>query len=326
MEVLWKGGKAITVCFDDFETHSPLEVVLLGKQTSIFGNWEQKNDQWCFTPVVSFTEALQYGIVREGVIVDTLVIEGQTRGKTRVMATYPSADTVPENLLKVHLLFSAPMGEQYSEGFITVTNADGDTLSKTFLPLQPELWNVTHEHLTLWLDPGRIKRGLGPNLWLGQPLNKGQTYHLTISAEWKDRQGRPLETEYRRTFVAGDADRQKPDPSGWQFSIPVAGTKEPLQIHFNEMMDFSLVTDCISIWQGQRFIPGDFRIGKGESSVTFNPVNDWAPGRYQISIETRLEDLAGNNLNRLFDEDVRDIDSHSLTEDQIIEMEFEIGK
>jgi hypothetical protein len=326
VEVWWQGGQAVTACFTDLDADSTLAVVLVGKQTAIFGNWEEKNDRWCFTPLVPFTEGLQYGIVRKGVMIDTLVIEGHTGGRTWVVGTYPSTDTVPENLLKMHFLFSAPMGEQHSKRFITVANADGDTLSQTFLPLRPELWNASHDQLTLWLDPGRIKRGLGPNLWLGQPLNRGQTYHLTVSAEWKDRQGRALDTDYRRTFTAGDADRQKPDPSEWQLAIPGAGTKDPLHIRFNEVMDFSLATDCISVWQDQELVPGNIRLGKGEASAAFYPVNDWTEGSFQISVETRLEDLAGNNLNRLFDENVGDVDNNSLVEDQVVKMEFEIER
>ena len=40
----------------------------------------------------------------------------------------------------------------------------------TFLDLQPELWNAEGTVLTLWLDPGRIKRDLIPNKELGIPL------------------------------------------------------------------------------------------------------------------------------------------------------------
>ena len=36
-------------------------------------------------------------------------------------------------------------------------------MKSIFLELENELWNPEHTQLTLWLDPGRIKRDLIPN-------------------------------------------------------------------------------------------------------------------------------------------------------------------
>jgi len=33
-------------------------------------------------------------------------------------------------------------------------------------------------------------------------------------------------------------------------------------------------------------------------------INNWNKGNYKLLIEAKLEDLAGNNLNRLFDTDI----------------------
>ena len=42
----------------------------------------------------------------------------------------------------------------------------------------------------------------------------------------------------------------------------------------------------------------------GEKKCRFIPEIAWKPGDYLLVIESRLEDLAGNNLNRPFDRDV----------------------
>jgi hypothetical protein len=41
-----------------------------------------------------------------------------------------------------------------------------------------------------------------------------------------------------------------------------------------------------------------------EKQLNFIPNKPWSPGQYNLQVEARLEDLAGNNLNRLFDRDV----------------------
>ena len=51
-------------------------------------------------------------------------------------------------------------------------------------------------------------------------------------------------------------------------------------------------------------VAGSIRIGEGERTWAFYPANEWLPATYTIEIESRLEDLAGNNLNRLFDNDL----------------------
>ena len=56
---------------------------------------------------------------------------------------------------------------------ITVIKNGKDTIPSIFLDLQPELWNKERTILTLWLDPGRIKRDLQPNKKLGLPLELG---------------------------------------------------------------------------------------------------------------------------------------------------------
>ncbi len=49
------------------------------------------------------------------------------------------------------------------------------------LELGEELWNQDMTRLTLFIDPGRIKRGVKPLEELGPSLEEGKDYELIIS-------------------------------------------------------------------------------------------------------------------------------------------------
>ncbi|MCB0665067.1 MAG: hypothetical protein KDC80_04560 [Saprospiraceae bacterium] len=278
---------------------------LKNSKTSILGSWAENNDLFYFRPVVPFTDGKTYLVKTASEVLDTFRPELIEYIPSRILGIYPSTDTVPENLLKIYITFSRPMGEQLSGDFITVLNPDGDSLTKVFLPLQPELWNKSRDCLTLWLDPGRIKRDLGPNLWLGTPLVKGQSYKIVIASQWKDQMGYPLASSFEKTFTVREPDRIKPDPRDWRVEIPKSGTRQPLRIHFRESLDFSLLSDCINIFQVDT-IPGKVTISDNQDIWIFTPELDWESGFYKIGIDSRLEDLAGNNMIRLFDEEIKD--------------------
>jgi hypothetical protein len=165
------------------------------------------------------------------------------------------------------------------------------------------LWNETRDLLTLWLDPGRIKRDLGPHQWLGSPLKKNQTYQMHISSAWKDQNEKQLIHSFEKNLIATDADRKKPNPVNWDINAPRAGSEEPLIIDFVEPIDYALANECLKVI-GDREISGQVLLENNERIWCLIPDNHWAPGQYKIKIESRLEDLAGNNLNRLFDEEI----------------------
>jgi hypothetical protein len=53
-----------------------------------------------------------------------------------------------------------------------------------------------------------------------------------------------------------------------------------------------------------KIVEGVIETAVKETVLHFTPVAAWETGDYTIEIESRLEDLAGNNLNRLFDKDL----------------------
>jgi hypothetical protein len=199
------------------------------------------------------------------------------------------------------------MREGESQKHIALIKNDHDTLQGIFLNLQPELWNEERTVLTIWLDPGRIKRDLIPNKRLGNPLKQGDHYKLTISDRWEDIQGLPLKKTYtRRVFITG-RDSLSPDPDQWVINIPAAGSVKPLEADFGESLDFFLLQESISIINEKgNAVKGTARISDEEKKYRFVPSGNWITGDYTLRIETRLEDLAGNNINRVFDRDLTD--------------------
>ncbi len=68
---------------------------------------------------------------------------------------------------------------------------------------------------------------------------------------------------------------------------------------------YLLLKNAVSITNSNgTIINGTFETGSKETILSFIPDELWKPAEYSINIEARLEDLAGNNLNRLFDKDL----------------------
>jgi len=159
--------------------------------------------------------------------------------------------------------------------------------------------------LTVWLDPGRIKRGLVLNKKLGNPLKNKESYTLIILQRWKDSRGVQLTKDYAKQFFVSGRDEQVPDITTWQFNSPEAGTTLPFIINTNKPLDHYLLQESVQI------IANDGMVIKGTSEVTgkdqvfkFTPATAWKSQPYKIRVKSNLEDLAGNNLNRVFDRDI----------------------
>ena len=271
--------------------------------TAILGRYSINENELCFKPLIAFSAQLVYEAQYQDLVKLQFSPEAiKDRKPTIVKNVFPSSDTLPANLLKLYLHFSAPIAEGNIYRHIHLINELGDTLANTFLQLEPELWNKDRTRLTLWLEPGRIKRDLGPNIQRGAPLEAGQTYRLYISAKLQDAQGYSLAESFQKFFVVASADRVNPSTSEWQMDPPAAGTKKPLSIFFGECLDHAVALKAFSVsGPGKRTIPGQVRLYHEEKYLHFYPNENWLTGSYQIKIDARLEDLAGNNLNRLFD-------------------------
>ena len=139
---------------------------------------------------------------------------------------------------------------------------------------------------------------------------------------WKGQNGLKLAKAYRKTFVAGKRDEQAPNIQQWQLQLPKVGTTTALRINLQDPLDHYLLSESIGIVdQNNSPVKGEIRLSKKDDQVVFFPAVPWKAQRYRIQVDARLEDLAGNNLNRVFD---RDISKSKSRNKSYYELEFEV--
>ncbi|WP_229379521.1 Ig-like domain-containing protein [Fibrella forsythiae] len=311
--ISWNGKRAIGITVPDRlvgEVNADsiaqlLTIRLAGQEIAMAGDYQQTHRGIRFEPLVPFTRGRRYTIwLRNRPLCELAIPALEADDKPRLLAIYPSPDTLPANLLKVYFRFSRPMRESQSARYVALLNANGDTLRDVFLDLQPELWNADRTMLTLWLDPGRIKRDLQPNKRLGAPLQLGDHYQLVVSANWPDALGATLASSTTKLFRVSQRDSLSPDPDRWTIHLPKPETTQPLSLAFGEPLDYYLLTETLHVFSDGAAVPGTWQIGRNELVSTFTPTARWTAGQYRLRIENRLEDRSGNNLNRLFDRDL----------------------
>ncbi len=297
------------ISFESTKKLEDLSVVLENQSDiSILGDWSKAGDSVTFTPVLPFTIGQTYSIKnRDEVLYIFKIKSEEINTKAELLAIYPTSDSVPENLLKMYFVFSKPMQEiGNSLDYITVFDNTSNKEATVFLELQSELWNKEHTVLTLWLDPGRVKTDLIPNKELGLPIQKDHNYTVTINPDWKDAQGQTLFRTYTKTLSVGNRDDEKPTTENWSIKKPKKDSNEPLTIQFKEPIDYFLAIESFTVLDSEKNnITGTFSLTNKEYELLFHPKQRLKSGTYYLSVETRLEDLAGNNLNHLFDTDLK---------------------
>jgi hypothetical protein len=243
---------------------------------------------------------------------------------TAVRQVYPSADRLPENLLKFYIHFSAPMSRGRIYEHIHLLGETGEEIEHPFLELDEELWDPAMQRLTLFIDPGRIKRGVRPLEEVGSALESENSFTLVIDETWQDATGTPLKESFRKHFRVGPPDRRPPDPAHWEIQSPRSGTREALTIGFPEPMDHALARRLIDVIdQTGKPLRGRVKLQDHERRWVFVPAEPWQRGPYGIQVQTILEDLAGNNIGKPFEVDRFDDVQRRLT-NEAVRLQFEV--
>ena len=221
---------------------------------------------------------------------------------TRVVAVYPTGPEVPENHLRLYIVFSAPMGLGAGTPHVRLLDERGEPVADAFLPLDVDLWNADRTRYTVLYDPGRVKRGIRPNAELGRPLSVDRRYTLVIDADWRDAAGQPLVAPFRREFRVGPARERALDPAVWRLEVPSRGTRDPLVVRFSVPLDYGLLQRALRVATAAgRPVAGEIRVEQGETRWTFTPRAPWQPGEYRLVAAATLEDVAGNRIGRPFE-------------------------
>lgn len=262
-----------------------------------------------FTPYYPFEKGLTYTVRTKHLGTNvysyrTFVLEtSEKHDAAELLCIYPSADVLPENLLRIYFYFSTPMKKGEVLKHIRLVDSAGIEDMHAFMQFKQELWSPDGKRLTLLFDPGRIKRGVSTNVELGPALLEGNTYQLVISGEWQDVYGQKLGPTEIKTFKVGTAYRTTININSWNIDTPEVESTQPLSIHFDRIMDHALVQSLIQIKNEQnQNIEGTLEISESELVLHFTPSEKWLKGHYQILLDSWFEDVAGNNLNSLLDQ------------------------
>jgi hypothetical protein len=234
----------------------------------------------------------------------TVALPASTAEPSTVVArVYPTGDRVPENMLRMYIEFSAPMGRASGVEHIALLDHTGREIEGAVLPLDYEFWSPDHKRFTVFFDPGRVKKGILPNREMGRPLEIGTTVTLVVAREWRDAQGLPLREDFRRVFNVGPADEQPLDTARWRIQPPKAGGRDRLVVSFPEPLDHGLLMRALGVRRNGQPVQGEAVVSPGETTWAFTPSAPWQSGAYDLLALDILEDLAGNQIGRAFEVD-----------------------
>jgi hypothetical protein len=221
---------------------------------------------------------------------------------TVVTGVSPGGQLWPENLLRFYIHFSAPMSRASALGYVRLEDDRGREIRDAFLPLDVDLWDPDHMRYTVFFDPGRVKRGIRPNVELGRALEAGRSYAVVIDRNWRDARGQPLAATYRYEFRAGASEERALDVRDWRVTPPAAHGRGQLQVAFPWPLDHGLLQRAIGVRTSDGApVAGAVTPGYAERTWTFTPAEPWRAGQYQLVVLTLLEDPAGNRVGRAFE-------------------------
>jgi hypothetical protein len=160
--------------------------------------------------------------------------------------------------------------------------------------------------LTILLDPGRLKRGVGPNRELGSPLRLSHVYTLVIRQGLTDLSGRPLLETVNKRFRVTDAVREPVAVEQWKILPPEINSHQPLVLVFPRALDWALLSHAITIAsKSEQSIEGQIVIDQFEKRWSFTPALPWTAAPYCVRIASSLEDVCGNSVMAAFDRPLR---------------------
>jgi hypothetical protein len=291
-----------------------------GDVPNVIGDYESLEDglrfipRYPFEPGVPFCAILDLRVLGRPSLAELRTLEFSISsqggaGGTEVKEVFPSSNVLPENLLRFYVRFSKPMRRGGAERNIEMLGPDGSPAPDVLYRLPVELWDGSMTCLTVLLDPGRLKREVGPNRMLGSPLKSGQRYTLAIGPGMIDVDGCPLRQSFRKTFRVSDAVREPIAVERWRIRVPKEGTWEPRELEFPRPLDWAQLWRGITVTSGSgEPVRGQVDIDRGETRSRFAPDAPWLAGAYSALVSPDLEDVCGNTAHRPFDGPLRSAD------------------
>lgn len=280
------------------------------------GTYAVNDTTLTFTPAFPLDPGRRYAVTldpralvtarHDAAITTSVSLPASTRTpSTTITRLWPSADVLPENLLRMYLEFSAPMAREHGRDFLTLVDERGAEVKDAFLALDVDFWSPDGRRYTVFLDPGRVKRGILPNDQFGRALKPGHRFKLVVNPKWRDEHGQPLAAPFTHEFGVSAADMTPILPQQWKIAAPAAGTKDSVAVTFTKALDHGLLNRALGIARkgSTESVAGTVEIGPEERSWRFTPSRAWTPGDYDLVVLSILEDPMGNKVGRPFDID-----------------------
>jgi hypothetical protein len=298
-------------------------------EREVVGNTVRFIPDFPFERGVRFRAILNLGALGQSGLGEVLAHEFSFPKETpvaeaEVSQVFPSSGVLPENLLRFHVRFSRPMQRGRAGANIAILGPDGIPASDVLYRAPLELWDTSMTCLTILLDPGRLKRGVGPNRMLGPPLKVGERYMLAVGPGMIDVHGRPLRQRFTKGFTVCDAVRAPIATDGWRIVPPTADSRAPLEITFPTPLDWAGLWQGITVVsEGGEPISGRVGIDQDETRWRFTPDAAWRAGFHSIRISPGLEDACGNTAYSAFDGPCRSAEQICL-ETAVRSVSFEV--
>jgi len=226
----------------------------------------------------------------------------ETEPPVQVSEIYPTADSIPSNILRFYIYFDTPMQTETVFPEIKLTDDGGNDIDGVFLENRYDLWSRDGRRLTLLLNPGRVKTGIKANEQFGSALEKDRLYKLTVGAGALSADGCAMTAPFSKPFVATTPDTVSPSPMRWEFQTPVSGSRDQLQVQLDGIHDHMSLAYRVRVQtlSGDQ-IAGRINVSAGETEWHFTPSTPWQNAEYSLVVDPLLEDVAGNRVNGLFD-------------------------
>jgi hypothetical protein len=89
-----------------------------------------------------------------------------------------ASPSLPANVLRFYIEFSAPAEADFEREKLRLRTATGEVIQDAFLMLNGKLWSTDGRRLTIFMEPDRIRRDMGP-----AKNSRRQSYQVLPTAE-----------------------------------------------------------------------------------------------------------------------------------------------
>lgn len=208
----------------------------------------------------------------------------------------PQARVLPANTLRFYIHFPRPGAAHFDRDQLWLLDEEEQVVRDPFLVLSQELWSPDGRRLTVLMEPGRIKRGLGTDPAHDPALVVGRTYSLVVTA---------LGQKARHTFRVSDPVLEAVDEACWHFVSPAVGSLDPVVVHFDRVMDAALCEGEIGVLtHSGEVVQTRVSLAPDGTAAQIVPSHPWSGGGHCLVVSERLEDVCGNRLGEALDHDL----------------------